>query len=339
MKLRDCLSEFDFVYKDPPRRGRAADIWQAARLSGRIPESLFVFYSEANYFSLDAGPPFLSDPGRVLFSYLEVITNGVRESFEEGDELLKRIVALEPRVYTPLKADRSEWDSDAAQSQRRALRYYLLNMSAAMDLFSEAVSLIFAKEVASAIPLGRAHFTHLVSWLKADVSVGSMLAPTEGQLEKLHRDLREVILAEGEEPEWLRLFRLYRNKLTHLGAGSVIDFRLQDADGSFYAFLPRVWPFIWQSGINYSREDQLPPRAKASERLRRTIENNCIHIDLLEFLRNLDDRLRAIVDRGFGVLAETLNLFTRLDLPLNEEALETLQSKARAIEFKDFDDE
>lgn len=35
---------------------------------------------------------------------------------------------------------------------------------------------------------------------------------------------------------------------------------------------------------------------------------------------------------------ETLNLFTKLGLPLNETALETLESETKSISFRDFEE-
>jgi hypothetical protein len=334
MKLRNCERDLDVVMMaDNPLRERAPEPWQQAWRSGSIPDSLFRFYANASYFSPDKAPPFLADPGRVLFSYLATVVECIRENLGEALDLCKEVKALEDSIYSPTKKARGErWDPNANQRQRRALRDLLLNLSSTLDLLSEIYALFFPGSI-NGLKLGKAQFSTLKMWLSEPLEADSSLivTPQAHHRRLLHEALAPLIPENGSRQDWLSLFTLYRNKLAHFGALSFMDYRLHDKEGDFFSFLPRNWPFIWQQYLSWTSEEQRQNRPPLWD----TIEQTCIHIDLIEFIDGARERVTEIIEKGFGIFVDTYEGFKGLEL--NAAALEDLRRSEHVAGFVDFD--
>src|SRR6202021_2788481 len=109
---------------------------------------------------------------------------------------------------------------------------------------------------------------------------GLIVSPSEFHLKKLHDTLVPLIRASHPERDWLPLMRLLRNKAAHLGSPLFRQVGLHRAvDGKMFAFIPREWPYLWESLIRSSNEKQ--PAFDLPDQLR----NSLIHQDIESYSR------------------------------------------------------
>ena len=335
MRLQDCDLSIDAVmFRDAVIRDSAEPVWRAAWNDSRIPDSLFRLYTEADYLSLDKAPRYLEDPDRILFSYYAMLLNGLRESIAETNELLDEVKSWEEQVYSPLT---QTGDLAAGGKQRRAFRYLLLNLSSSLDLLAELLALFFTGDVGP-IRVGKASSTGLFRWIAEPLTPlqNELQSPRDHHRQKLHRTLRPYTLRQPPEGDWHELLTLYRNKLSHLGGSTVMDFRLHDDQGRFYAFLPREWPFTWQKHIRFGEDapvDHQTARSNTVALIRRT----CIHIDIVEYSELLSRRITAILDSALDILVEAYHDLR--DFPSNQAALSELERETRSCSFTEFVDD
>lgn len=345
MKLEDCnLRAICVVMQKDPTRANIDDSWNVARVEGSVPEMLFRFYTNADYFSPEAAPPFLRDKRRFLFSYLGTVTEAAKECLVEATQFSNEIKSLELEIYSPFKKAKGEtWNPDAARNQRRVFRYFLLNLSSSLDMFAEVLAIFFHAKIPR-LRLGRGQFSHVHEWLRRPIAEAAPeterlieTSLTNYHIHALHERLAPLVQVADERHDWMSLFFLYRNKLSHFGAHHALDFRLHDHEGRFYAFLPRVWPFIWQQYLQFqATPEQVNGKNDAQdEKLRQTIRSNCIHVDLIEFVEGVASRVYAILEQGFDIL---LSYYDQLkDIPQNSQVLADLEQAMNTLPFTRFD--
>jgi hypothetical protein len=333
MKLNDQMLNVTGVVSAPlVIAGPEAD-WLAARDSGKLPKNVFSLYEAANFFSLDAAPRFLDDDDKWLFSFLTALVRGTRECLVEAQELLGEIQKSHGLKYTPAKRARGEkYDRDAAGRQMRDFKYLIISLASALDQFAEIVGLLFTKEI-DRVTCGRASFVDVKRFAATPlVGASGIVSPKKFYLEKLHAKLALEVVGKGAESGWIDLFYLYRNKLAHLGDFMFDKVELHDKSGEFFTFLPRKWLQPHRSRIKPSTD--LKPRGR--EEFKKYIKNGFIHVDITEYSQRLVEKVKKLLDAGFGVLTEAYVAFR--DFDLNVSALQELRNQSESSPFKFFPD-
>ena len=256
MKLHELEYDASAIITSPVIRSAPPAFWTDARKRGIIPESLYLFYHSAAYCSIDKAPPIFNDGGRLLITYLGIILDAIVNSFSESQELLDSIIAIDKELYTPIKAAKGEkWNDDAPKLQARSLKIFILEIFGALDLLSELVSLILT-DVVPGNKVGKSLYSKMYNWLRSASPEQDTLFsdPVKGQAKTLYETLIDEHDIEGPEKDWFELLRMYRNKITHLGAPTIRKILLHDEKGEFYKFLPKSWPFIWEKDIKMPGE-------------------------------------------------------------------------------------
>lgn len=132
MKIQDCNLDPTHIVASPFIRSKPAEYWTRARKEKIIPESLFMLYHNADYFSLDRAPKYLADPERKLFSYMGILLNAMCSCFAETKEMLPEIRSLEEKEYNPLKRITGEtWDENASKLQGRLFKLFIIELVSA----------------------------------------------------------------------------------------------------------------------------------------------------------------------------------------------------------------
>ena len=214
------------------------------------------------------------------------------------------------------------------------MRYLLLNLSCSLDVLAELIALLFTNDV-STFKLGRASCSNLVQWVERPLEpqASPLVTASYHFLERLHETIQPLMIDDGPEKDWYRLFLMYRNKLSHLGGSTLVDFRLHDETGQFYAFLPREWPFTWQAHVSFSQYADVDiPRGRSN--LVDTITQSCMHIDIVEYSQGLVGRIRKIHDEAIGVLVDAYESLS--SFPLNTAALAALRNQSQVYDFTEF---
>lgn len=332
MKLQACEQDISHVVlKASPLIDRAESKWKDARETGTIPEGLFRFYVNANYFSPDSCPRYFNDQDRVLFSYLGGLTDATRQCLVETAESQEEIKDSETILSLAFK-DRAAQrrHPEAEDRQRKAARSLILSLFSSLDLLSEVIAVFFPGKI-SGLTVGRAQFFRLLQWFDEPGKTDSrgLVTPIEFHLNELWNKLSPLLVLGNPEHDWVSLLVLFRNKLAHLGRFSSMDFRLHDEQGVFYAFLPRKWPFIWQ---RYLRWDTKAEQEGAS--IFEFIEETCIHIDLIELVEGLVRRALEVLETAYSELTTCYDIVKELES--NREALRQLVTSSKSCEFRSF---
>lgn len=332
MRLQDCDRAINRIaLRGSPLVQRAEARWQAARDTGAIPEGLFRFYVNADYFSPNKCPRYFSDPDKVLFSYLGDIAEATRQCLVEARENQEEIKDTEITLAAKFnKSTNRQRDPEADDRQRRAVRYLFLNLFSSLDLVSEIIALFFPSRV-SGLNVGRAQFSKLRQWLEqpVDTNPPQLVSPLDFYLNEVHRKLRKLLIFAEPEHDWVSLLVLYRNKLAHFGRFSSMDFRLHDREFNFYAFLPRKWPSIWQRYLEW--DTNATPEDQSTFEL---IEKTCIHIDLIELVDGLVRRILGVLEATYSELTACYEVVKVLEP--NDGAMRHLTSSAEACDFRSF---
>ncbi|MDF0676397.1 MAG: hypothetical protein P0120_18990 [Nitrospira sp.] len=194
MSLQECDLDTVGLLTNPLVIKDHECIWTTARENKTVPEPLYRFYCVANYFSYSSAPRFLSDKSGTLFPYLENLGRGIRDSFEETEELFRSIQNDHAKSYSPAKKVKKEtWDPMAAHQVRRSFRNLVVVLTGILDQFAEVSAIFFYGEMAD-IKVGRASFTEFMSFAKNPFpSTPIISSPRQAFIQKLHVSLGRVI--------------------------------------------------------------------------------------------------------------------------------------------------
>ena len=331
MKLSDCMLDVDWAVAAPLVIDRPEPDWVRVRDSGRLPENIFSFYCRSNYFSFEKAPRFLSDKDRLLFSFLAALTLGIRDALDEAHDLIIEVRKCHDAAYSPTKrAEGKEYDRTSLARQMRSFKYLIVSLSSALDQFAETVALLFTGEVDN-LKFGRASFVTLKNFAQKPFHEGSgVVAPKAHFLGNLHAALSKEMTGVGPEEDWLGLFYLYRNKLSHLGGFMFPSIGLHDKTGKFFSFLPNKWPQLHQTKIKVRNASEV----RDPDEFRKYAEGSFAHPDITEYSEGLVKRIKKLLNSGFGVLCEAYAAF--IDFAPNLEALESLEKESETTQFKNF---
>lgn len=331
MKLKDCVLDVDVVVSAPLVVKRPNKEWVEAREKGIIPQALFQFYGQANYFSLGAAPPFLNDEENILFPYLANLFRGIKNCLVESDKLVKEIAAYSESRYTPVKKLRGkDWDPEAKTKLLQSFKYLVVNLVNSLDLFAELVGLFLNGKIKGLNP-GRCSFTKILNFMNKPLPPpATIVSPAQHQVEKLYMALHPLIVCNGSEQDWLELLYLYRNKLSHLGQYMFPQIGLHDEAGEFYTFIPRQWPFIHEQYMKPA--DPNAPKSHVANR--KLLKEKFIHIDLIEYSEGILRKIICVLQEGLSVLCDTYQQLR--DLPLNRAALDSLNENSKYYNFTEF---
>jgi len=332
MQLDQCdLDGIDAVSTAPFVRNTPEDEWVSAANSGGIPTELFDLYRRANFLSFGTAPRFLSDGDNLLFSYFGLVLRSIQESLVDAHEQADLFAAAQELVYDPMKKLRGEpWEKDADTRARRHFRDLIIALQTAFDALSDLIAILFPGSIKN-LEVGRAQFSRIEAWLdKPSILPGLIVTPSEFYLKKLYDALTPLIHAPSPETDWLPMMRLLRNKAAHLGQPLFRQWGLpRVGDGKMFAFIPRQWPYLWES--------QIKPRGhKPATPLPQLLRAILIHQDIVSYSRGLLKKARTVIGSGSSVLNEAYDQFK--DLPENQSALIQLKNNSKKYEFENFVD-
>lgn len=331
MQLDECdFSKIQAVSMAPFRRNAPEEEWVNARDEGSIPSMLYELYVRANFLSFGASPNFLSDGEKTLFSYFSLVLRAVQESLVEGHEEAASFSAARELVYDPGKLRAGErWEKNASKRARRHFRDLLTALQTALDSLSEVIAIFFPGCI-KGLEVGRSQFSKIETWVRGpDPTVSMIASPSEFYLKELYDALKPVILASPPETDWLPMMRLLRNKSSHLGQTL---FRLvglpRAGDGRFFDFMPRQWPFLWESLITPVGQ---PPSTRPLPQL---LGDTLVHQDIVTYSVGLLAKVKILVTVAATVLSKAYEQFK--DLPLHQSALDQLKGNFEKHNFENF---
>jgi len=331
MRLDECdFSKISAVSMAPFVRATPEEEWVKASSEGTIPPSVYDLYRRANNLSFGMAPNFLSDKERVLFSYFALVLRAVHESLVDAREQEACFAAARGRVYDPAKLrDGEQWDKDADKRSRRHFRDLLTAVQTALDSLSDIIAIFFPGCI-KGLEVGRSQFSKIEMWVTGPDPTASMIVtPSEFYLKKLYDALKPIVLAPPPETDWLPMMRLLRNKSSHLGQPL---FRLvglpRVGDGRFFAFIPRQWPFLWESLITP------PGGASTGAPLPQQLEDTLVHQDIVTYSAGLLAEVKFLIASASEVLNEAYEQFK--DLPLPQSALDQLKGNFEKYDFENF---
>jgi hypothetical protein len=334
MRLGDCdLDGIDFVSAAPLTRNTPESEWVSAAHDGAIPSGLFDLYQRANFLSFGTAPRLLSDGENLLFSYFGLVLRSIQESLVDAHEQADLFATAEELVYDPMKKLRGErWEKDAGKRSRRHFRDLLIALQTTLDALADVIAIFFPGCI-KGLEVGRSQFSKIERWLKdAFPPTGLIVTPFEFHLKKLHDSLAPLVCASHPETDWLPMMRLFRNKAAHLGQPLFRQVGLHRAgDGKMFAFMPRQWPYLWESLIKPA--GQLEKNPVAFSQLLRDV---LIHQDIVTYSRGLLVKVQMVVAAASVVLNETYEQFK--DLPENQSALLQLRNNFVEYTFESFVD-
>jgi hypothetical protein len=334
MQLDDCdLDGIGAVSMAPIRRSVPEQAWANAFESGAIPSGIYDLYRRANFLSFGMGPRFLSDEENLLFSYFGLALRSIQESLADAQEQAQLFAGAHELVYDPMKQARGErWEKDASKREVRHFRDLLIALQTSLDSLAEVIAIFFPGCI-NGLEVGRAQFSKVEQWVKRSfLATGPVVAPSEFYLKVLYDAVEPLINAPHPETDWLPLMRLLRNKAAHLGQPLFRQVGLPRAgDGRLFAFIPRQWPYLWESLIQPASE-----RATNPIPFPELLNDSLIHQDIVSYSRGLVAKVRALVAAASIVLNETYDRFK--DLPENQSALIQLKGNFQKYDFEYFVD-
>lgn len=330
MRLDQCNLNIDLVDSSPVQRTEPAPEWITSRDSGILPETVFTLYSHASFLSFGSAPPFLTDDKRFLFSYFSMAMNSLRQSLIDADDDLRLFVEAQRNVYDPGKKLRGEeWDPTADERARRHLRSLLLSLQSGLDTCAELTAL-FLTSLIPGLRLGRAQFTQIEAWLDRPLPApGLIVTPQRHYLERLYNGIRPLIHADEPERDWLPMMRMLRNKGAHLGGKAFRYIALHDASGTFYTFIPRRWPYIWEEHMHLTERPQI-----TQQPLGDLLRSDLVHDDIVVYTRGLRVKVTTVVAAVTGVIDAMYVAFK--DFAPNTTALAELEGSSQSFEFENW---
>lgn len=330
MKLHDCILDIDRVMGGPLEIKRPKDDWVLARNNEAIPISLYELYVRADFLSFGSAEGFLADENNILFGYFSMLLRSIKELCLEAREEFTAFESAMLQSYDFGKKLRGEpWDRSADKRTRRALKHFAVALTGTLDALADLIALFFTSLIPK-LQLGRAQFVRIEAWLaKPPPKTSVVVSPQDYYLEELYGALRPSVITSTSDRDWLSLLRLIRNKSAHMGDRMFPIFGLHDANGNFYHFLPRRWPYILESGI--TRSDR--PR-KNSGNAGSHLQEILMHQDMIFFAKGLHLRISKIVDKTCRILSAAYPQFK--NLPVNDSALRELNLSSESYSFEFF---
>jgi hypothetical protein len=329
MLMKDCITDISHISMRPFERTGPEEEWITARQSGFLPASVFELYRLNKFLSFGNAPLFLRDHENVLFSYFALVLRSVMESFQDAGEQRKAFIESHKQSYDVGKKLKGEpWDKTADARARREFRDFLIALQTILDSFADLIGIFWPGAIKN-LSVGRAQFSAIEEWLKQPVLVPTSLlvSPSDYYLQKMHQALSPIVNAGPPETDWLPFMRLLRNKAAHLGQPQFRHMGLHDRNLTFYTFIPREWPYIWEKHIK-------PVGAPIGKSVPQLIEDGFIHQDIVSFAEGLERKITALIDAGFSVLNEAFEQFK--NLPFNQAALSQLERNSKKYDFEYF---
>jgi hypothetical protein len=331
MRLDECdFGKISAVVMAPFERNTPEHDWLKAYDEGLIPSTLFDLYRRANFLSFGTAPNFLSDEERILFSYFALVLRAVEESLVEAHEQENAFAVARELAYDPTKLRTGQQgDEDADKKARRHFRELLTVLQTSLDSLSDIIAILFPGCIRE-LEVGRSQFSKIETWLKGPDPTASMIVtPSEFYLKKLYDVLKHIVLAPPPETDWLPMMRLLRNKSSHLGQPL---FRLvglpRVGDGKFFGFIPRQWPFLWESLIKpQGQTHNIRP-------LPQLLEDTLVHQDIAAYAAGLLSKVKILIGSASEVLNEAYEQFK--NLPLHQSALDQLKGNFQKLDFLNF---
>lgn len=214
----------------------------------------------------------------------------------------------------------------ADRRARRNLKHLVIAHAAMLDCCAELVALFFPGSI-KGLRAGRADFVSVEKWLGVPLSPsGLVVEPCEHFLTELHQKLNPLILPISTDRQWLPMLRVLRNKLAHTGHPLLFS-GFQCADGDFYTFLPRRWPFIQEEFLSQGPTEEAPT-------LGQLYLDSLIQEDLLSFCQGLRERVHLVVETICQVLSDAFQQFRHLQT--NQTALNELRANTKHYNFESF---
>lgn len=327
MRLEDCELNIAAVVSAPLLRTKPDDSWLSVYKNKSIPESLYKFYTTAEYFSFDKCPKFLRDGKNILFAHLETSVELIKSSFEEYSELVEFMKKYDKDSFNPIKKAKGEtFDPSAPKYFKRYFQLLIINMYSILDSTAEAVAIILSWG-----KLGRGEFARLiddtinVSEKNKDISAGIIMKIEDKYIEDMKLIIKEEVIEENNN-EWFELFKTYRNKLSHFRQHST--FLLHDKKGDFYHFLPRQWPYYFQQDMKYGRSNEEDMNSLFSELL--------MDQDIFEYCDGLYKKIYRITERMLNILTEVFKIKKESGYEINSDIQEKLTVLTQKYKFKHF---
>jgi hypothetical protein len=332
MRLDQCdLDGIDAVSGAPFERNAPEDEWLDAAGTGAIPTELFNLYQRASFLSFGTAPRFLSDTENLLFSYFGLVVRSIQESLVDAREQAGLFAGEQELVYDPMKKLRGEhWEKDADKRARRHFRDLVIALQTSLDALADVIA-IFFPECIKGLEVGRAQFSKIELWLSSPfVASRLVVTPSEFYVKKLYDALEPLIRARLPETDWLPMMRLLRNKAAHLGQPLFRQWGLPRlGDGKMFAFIPRQWPYLWESLIK-------PASQKPATPLPELLRASLIHQDIVTYSRGLLTKVQTVIATTASVLNEAYEQFK--NLPENQSALMQLKDNFKKYDFESFID-
>ncbi|HAH19394.1 MAG: hypothetical protein A2Y00_09720 [Omnitrophica WOR_2 bacterium GWF2_43_52] len=326
MKFKDCLTA-DVVVSALLARTCPEDSWIVARNSKVIPEPLFKFYVEADYFSFDKCPKFLADDQRIMFSHLGASVDLIKSSFEDYHELFDLMKKYDADTYNPIKKLKNEpFDPSAPKHFNRCLQLLLINMYSILDSTAEVISAVLSWG-----NFGRASFAEIVKKVKDGLktSAASGKKTIVSADEKYQDDINNLIkmeILDDSNNEWFELFKLYRDKMAHFRYHS--GFLFHDNDEKFYHFLSRQWPYYFQQGITYGKSKE--------DNLKSYFDDLLMECDIFEYCEGLHKKIYDLTENIFQPLAEAYNIKKASACGSDSDLQAKVKLLTRKYKFKQF---
>ena len=331
MLLDGCdLDGITGVVAAPFQRREPEEEWLDAKKEGTIPPSLYGLYERASFLSFGAAPQFLADQDNLLFSYYGLSLRSVLESLVDASEEVNAFVAAHKLVYDPLKKILGQpWEKNASKRERRYFRDLLIALQTSLDAIADITAIFFPGAI-KGLEVGRAQFSRIESWLKLPlIDTKLIVTPTEFFLKRLYDRLKPLIEAPAPETDWLPLMRMLRNKVAHLGTPLFRQVGLTQRDCSRQvAFIPRQWPYLWESLIKPAGQ---VPSTPLPQLLRETL----IHQDIVTYAQGLLAKVNIVVAATAELLNDAYEAFR--NFPQNQAALMQLKSNFEGYNFEHFD--
>jgi hypothetical protein len=146
-------------------------------------------------------------------------------------------------------------------------------------------------------------------------------------LERLYNDIRPLVHTDPPERDWLPMMRMLRNKGAHLGDRVFRYIALHDANGTFYTFIPRRWPYIWEEHMHLAGQPQTNQQSVGD-----LLRGGLVHEDIVAYTRGLHAKVTALVAAIVGVVDAMYVAFK--DFGPNAIALAELEGSSQSFEFE-----
>lgn len=331
MRLQDCVLNGDIFVVAPFQRNHPEEKWVNARDSVAIPPELYDLYQAAGFLSFRAGSRYLTDDRNMLFSYFSTDLNCLVDGLVDAMGHLVEFRKDENLAYDPGKKIRGEyWDPEAAPRARRHLRDFLIALEGSLDTLADIIA-IFLTGCIDRLQVGLGDFPKIERWVAQPLrEPGPVSTPYDYHLQKLYEALKPLIRSGPPEEDWLPLMHTLRNKYIHLGEMTLRQMGLHDTNGKYYFFLPRKWPFIWETEFKPQDPNVKPDQADMPNLSASLLINQ----DTLSFAGCLHKRVIEVVR---AAVCEVLTMYRAFgDFATNEAAIMELTTNTKTFKFENF---